>query len=183
MKHLVGKLLIAPPAIKGSFFQESVILLTEDLGQQQIGIVLNKPSRVTLTEFSRQNNVRLSLPGNIYIGGPASPRAFTMIHSAEWVCSNTMKVNNQFSISSSPEILDRLAAGDTPSYWRAFVGLCSWENGKLHKELNGVSPYSRNNSWLVATPDISSVFVNDGTSQWTDAVEMSCSEFVKNFFV
>jgi putative AlgH/UPF0301 family transcriptional regulator len=115
----------------------------------------------------------------MYVGGPVNVKALTMIHSAEWACENTMQINNEFSISSHADLLQRLAMGDCPNYWRLIVGLCAWTPDQLENELNGVTPYNHVFSWLTATPTQEGVFGLDGTDQWTSSIEHSGSEFVQ----
>ena len=182
MKDLVGKLLIAPPNVRGNFFQKTVILISEHHARGTVGVVLNKPSTVTLKEFARQNNAMLDIPGYAHVGGPVNVKALTMIHTPEWKCNNTMQINNDFCISSSPEILTKMAMGRSPKQWRIFVGLCGWATGQLQSELDGIPPYSKNNSWLTATADLDIVFEHDKQDQWTEAIDRSGSEFAQKFF-
>lgn len=182
MKNLVGNLLIAPPSINSGFFQKSVILLTEEHASGNVGVALNKASKVSLNDFARYNDVTLDVPGNIYIGGPVNPKALTMIHTADWACSNTMRINDLFSISSSPEIFKYLANGYCPEHWRIFVGLCKWIPGQLLKEINGLPPYTHKSSWLTASADLDIVFETDTDDQWSESIERSGSEFAQNLF-
>lgn len=182
MKNLVGSLLIAPPAVRGNFFEKSVILLTEHHTGGTVGVTLNKVSKVSIKEFARQNSVSLNVPGFVYIGGPVNSKALTMIHTSEWHCSNTMQINENFSISSSPEILTSLAIGNNPKQWRIFVGLCKWNTSRLQQELDGTPPYIRNHSWLTASSNLDIVFDYTGQSQWTESVERSGSEFSQKIF-
>ena len=123
--ELTGKLLIAPPAVRGTFWANSVVFLTEHLHSGSVGVVINKPAKMSLRDFGDQCNVDLDFDGNVYVGGPSNVKALTLLHSSEWHCNNTLKVNKNYSLSSSEELLERLAMGDTPYYWRLFVGLAS----------------------------------------------------------
>jgi len=180
MKNLVGNLLIAPPSVKGNFFQKTVILLTEHHNSGSVGLVLNKPSQVTVSNFARQNNAILDIPGFVHIGGPVNVKALTMLHTNDWACDNTMRVSSKFSISSSQEILTKMAMGFVPKQWRMFVGLCGWTKGQLSNELEGRPPYDRNQSWLTATANLDIVFDFKNQDQWTEAIELAGSEFAQN---
>ena len=177
--NLTGKLLIAPPSVRGNFWQKTVIYVTENHARGSMGLVLNKVSKMPIREFAQNCNVDCDIDGFMYVGGPVNVKALTMIHSAEWACENTMQINNEFSISSHADLLQRLAMGDCPNYWRLIVGLCAWTPDQLENELNGVSPYNHAFSWLTATPTQEGVFVLDGTDQWTSSIEHSGSEFVQ----
>lgn len=181
MDYLAGKLIIAPPNVRGNFWQKTSVFVTEHHSNGSVGLVLNKPSKMSLKEFAKQNNVMLNIPGVVHVGGPVNVKALTMLHTNDWSCSNTMKIDNNFSISSSPDILTNLAMGHAPKQWRIFVGLCGWSKGQLENEIEGNPPYNKNQSWLVATPNIDIVFGQNGQSQWTESIELAGSEFAQKF--
>jgi putative transcriptional regulator len=177
--NLTGKLLIAPPSVRGNFWQKTVIFVTENHIRGSMGIVLNKKSKMPIREFAQQCGVECNIPGVVYVGGPVNVKALTLIHSSEWSCSNTMHINNEFSISSSHDLLHKLATGDRPYKWRLVLGLCAWAPEQLENELKGVDPYSHNMSWLIATPNHNNVFELEGPDQWTTSIEQSGLEFVQ----
>jgi putative transcriptional regulator len=178
--NFTGNLIIAPPSVRGNFWEKSTIFLTEQHNKGAVGLVLNKRSQMTIKEFALQHNVSLDVAGFVHIGGPVNVKAFTMLHSAEWKCSNTMRINDTFSISSSADILTNLAMGNCPARWRLFVGLCGWTPGQLENEIQGNPPFKHNHSWLVATADQDLVFDLDNQSQWTKAIDHSGNEFARS---
>ena len=178
--NLAGNLLIAPPKVRGNFWQKTVIFLTEHHSRGAVGLVLNKRSQMSIKEFAEQNNVKLDTKGFIYVGGPVNVKALTMLHSPEWACSNTMRINEHFSLSSSADILTNLAMGNTPKQWRLFVGLCGWTPGQLENEIAGNPPYEHDKSWLVASSNSEMVFDLDKEDQWTESIEHSGSEFAQS---
>lgn len=178
---IVGNLLIAPPAVKGNFWYKTVIMITEDHKQGSIGIVLNKKSEVTIADIGNQVGLDLDdVPGYVYIGGPVSQKSLSIIHTNDWSCSNTMKLNNTFSISSSSDMLHKLQDGIFPKQWRMFVGMCGWAHKQLHNEINGVHPYKHETSWCTATSNVELVFSLDNKDQWISALEQSGIEFAQN---
>ena len=177
--NLKGKLLIAPPNVRGNFWSKTVILITENSVQGSMGLVVGKKSKLTIREFMSQCGLEADVPGMVYIGGPVNVKALSMLHSSEWSCGNTLHINNDFSISSSPDLLHRLAMNDRPLNFRLILGLCIWSSDQLESELTGKPPYSHDFSWLLATPNQNLVFSADGSDQWTQAIELSGSEFVQ----
>jgi putative transcriptional regulator len=182
MTH-VGNLLIAPPTIKDSFWHKTVIIVTEHHHHGSIGLVLNKRSHYTIAEFGQQLNIPLNIPGYVYMGGPVNPQSLSLLHSAEWCCSNTMQLNQQFSVSSAEDVLPKLSGGDRPMYWRLFLGMCGWGPGQLVNEIKGVAPYKHQNSWCTASADHDVVFENDSKDQWCKALDRSGSEFSQNILL
>lgn len=180
MKNLVGKIIIAPPKVRGNFWQKTVVFVTENHSKGSVGLTLNKPSSMTVRDFAAQHNVDIPDDGFVHVGGPVNVKAFTMLHSSDWRCDNTMLINKDFSLSSSPNMLQQLAMGNKPRHWRLFVGLAGWTAGQLESEIQGNPPYDHTMSWLVANPDHSIVFDLDNKDQWTESIERSSSEFAQS---
>lgn len=178
---LIGNLLIAPPSVKGNFWYKTVIMVTEHHKQGSIGIVLNKRSELTIADLGIQLNLDLDdIPGYVYIGGPVSQKSLSIIHSNEWSCSNTMRLNKYFSISSSIDMLPKFERGDLPRHWRMFVGMCGWAHQQLDNEIHGNHPYKHETSWCLATSNIDLVFDSDNKEQWAASLEQSGLEFAQN---
>jgi hypothetical protein len=51
---------------------------------------------------------------------------------------------------------------------------------KLENEIKGVPPYKHSQSWLLSSANTSLVFGVDGQTQWTEAIELSGSEFAQS---
>jgi putative transcriptional regulator len=177
--ELVGNILIAPPAVKNSFWQKTVILITEHSPQGTLGLVLNKPSNMTFVDFGAQLNTILNIPGNVYVGGPINNHSMSMIHTNEWRCKNTMQINSSLSVSSADDILPRLSVGDCPKHWRLFLGMCGWAPGQLMNEFRGVPPFNRNHSWCISKSSIDLSFDYDGMEQWGKYLDKSGLEFAQ----
>lgn len=174
---LEGKLLIAPPSVRGTFWEKTVIYVTEDHNQGSVGFILNKKSKLTVKEFTEQCGFECNQEGHVYIGGPVNPKALTMLHSSEWSCGNTLRINNDFSLSSSVELLERLSVGRVPRFWRLMVGMSAWAPKQLNNELKGIPPYSHRTSWLISSAHHHTVFGVDGNDQWTLGIETAGEEF------
>jgi putative transcriptional regulator len=174
---LTGKLLIAPPAVKGNFWYKTVILITEHHENGSLGLVLNKRSQMTVSDFASQCHFQINHPGYLYAGGPVNAQALSMLHSNEWSCANTMRITNNLSISSAEDLLPKMAMNDRPQHWRMFIGLCGWAPGQLENEIRGVAPFKHEMSWLIANPDYNLVFTKDLKEQWALSLERSGLEF------
>ena len=178
--NLVGNLLIAPPAVKGNFWYKTVVLVTEDHASGSMGLVLNKRSQVSIREFGEQVGRDIPQPGYVYLGGPVNVKSLSFLHTNEWSCSNTMRINNHLSLSSSEDVLTRLAEGDTPKYWRLFLGVAGWGPKQLISEVKGIPPWNQNTSWCTAKSDINLIFDYDLKEQWVQSLERSGQEFAQS---
>jgi putative transcriptional regulator len=176
---ITGNLLIAPPAVKGNFWYKTVIMITENHSEGSVGVVLNKRSQMSIIEFGEQLGFKLDLPGYVYLGGPVNVKSLSFLHSNEWTSKNTMRINDQFSLSSADDILPRLAMGDTPKQWRLFLGMCGWADGQLAGEIQGKHPWKHETSWCVARSSLDLVFGSDNKDQWCEALDRAGLEFAQ----
>jgi putative transcriptional regulator len=178
--NFVGNLLIAPPAVKGNFWYKTVITITEHNSHGSVGVVLNKRSTLTIKDFGEQLNYDLDYPGYIYQGGPVNVKSLSFLHTNDWACRNTLRVNHLFSVSSADDILPRLAMGDCPKKWRIFLGMCGWGPGQLVSELKGIPPWNHSTSWCTASSELDLIFESDNKDQWVAALDRSGLEFAQN---
>lgn len=177
--NLVGQLLIAPPVVKGNFWYKTVIMVTEHHVHGSVGLVLNKRSTLTIEDFGAQIGLPLNIPGYVYQGGPVSPQSLSFLHSNEWRSRNTLRINDEFSLSSADDILPRLSMGDMPRRWRIFLGLCGWGPNQLVEELNGTPPRLKEHSWCTSSCDLDLAFDSDQKEQWCQALDRSGLEFAQ----
>lgn len=183
MKDYIGKIIVAPPTVTDSYWAKTVVFITEhdDLGS--IGLILNKPSTTSLQLFGKKSGFELDYPGFAHIGGPTHAQALTILHTPEWRCKNTLRLDRNFSMSSSPNALQRISEGDTPKQWRLFVGLATWAPEQLSSEVYGLEPFTHEHSWLIATPTHDNVFEFNEDDQWIVNVDKSASDFAKKMLV
>ena len=177
---ITGNLLIAPPSVKGSFWYKTVVIVTEHHSSGSMGLVLNKRSQMTVNEFASQLGFHMDVPGFLYLGGPINVKNLSFLHTPDWTCSNTMRINQDICISSAEEILPRLALGDRPKQWRMFLGVCGWSPNQLISEIKGTPPFDESVSWCTAKSDLDMVFGTDLKDQWMQTLERSGQEFAQN---
>ena len=183
MNDLTGSLLIAPPAVKGNFWYKTVVMVTEHHNDGSIGIVLNKRSSMSIVEFGAQLGYEIDLPGFVYLGGPINVKSLSFLHTNEWKSKNTLRINDEFSLSSADDILPRLAMGDTPKQWRILLGMCGWSPKQLIGEIKGTPPWNQNTSWCTASSSLDVVFGSDNKDQWCNALDRSGLEFAQNSLI
>jgi len=178
--NLIGNLLIAPPAVNGNFWYKTVITITENHSHGTVGVVLNKRSQLSIREFGDQLGYVLDYDGYIYQGGPVNVKSLSFLHTNDWACKNTLRINNFFSVSSAEDILPRLAMGDSPSQWRIFLGMCGWGPSQLQAEIKGDPPWCHATSWCTATTtNLDLIFGSDNNDQWVAAIDHAGLEFAQ----
>lgn len=180
-----GTLLIAPPSVKHHLWEHSTVLVTDiERTGGIVGLILNKGSRMTISEFGSRLNAELDhVSGLLHIGGPDRQTSFTLLHSNEWRSRNTFQINEHFSISSDDDILSRFEVGDEPEQWRMFLGMCTWEAEDLESQMAGSKKATSSISWCKSSCDAELALETDLEDVWDIALERCSLEFAQNFML
>jgi putative AlgH/UPF0301 family transcriptional regulator len=179
-----GTLLIAPPSVQHNLWGSSTILITDIEGDNAIGLITNKISRMSLSEFGDRLGYDLDhVSGMLHIGGPERQTSFTILHSPEWKCKNTYRISKHFSITSNDDVLKRFQEGDEPNQWRMFLGMCVWPVEKLTKQITGDITGNSYINWCTSTCDPELIFDADLDDTWDIALERCSLEFAQNFML
>jgi putative transcriptional regulator len=70
--NLAGRLLVATPAMEGSIFDRTVVLMLEHEDDGSLGIVLNRPTAVDVREVLPPWAELTAQPGVVFQGGPVA---------------------------------------------------------------------------------------------------------------
>ena len=113
-----GKLLVAHPNLTG-FFSRTIILIYQDDPKNGIsGLVLNKPTQVTVKQIVEDRGFGYDGTEHMYKGGPLNDQAILMIHEDQWYSGNTMQIGNGLSITSDNLMIEKMSMNNTPRQWR-----------------------------------------------------------------
>jgi len=143
LNSLRNHLLIAMPALEGSWFGGTVIYLCEHNQEGAMGLVLNKPSGFEFSDICEQLDIeqRDHIHPLIMQGGPVSPEQGFILHQETGDWGATMHITETAHLTSSKDILRAIAQGTGPQNYVLGLGYAGWSEGQLDDEL-------RENSWL-----------------------------------
>ena len=137
-------LLIATPAIEGGFFNRSVTYLCEHGESGAMGVVINQPLDVELTEIFEHldlPNEHAPADNTVLAGGPVQVEHGFVLHTGEPRWDSTMAVGRDVLLTTSRDILAAIASGTGPEQYLVALGYAGWSAGQLEEEL-------AQNSWL-----------------------------------
>ncbi|MCB5945020.1 YqgE/AlgH family protein [Acidocella sp. KAb 2-4] len=164
---LTGQLLIAMPAMEDPRFVQSVIYVCSHNGEGAMGVVLNRPLRAPkFSDLMHQLGVEPSPPQRelaLGTGGPVDETRGFVLHSADWLCDTSLRVDADRALSASLDILQAVAAGGGPAQARLLLGYAGWGAGQLDAEM-------RQNVWLSTTADDALIFDTAYTTKWQRAL-------------
>jgi putative transcriptional regulator len=153
---LRGHFLLAMPGMSDPRFAHSLIYLCEHSGNGAMGIVVNKPTDMTLASlFERVDLVNQpdpELAGQpVMFGGPVQlDRAF-VLHKPAKPWQATMKITEQIALTSSKDILESVGGDAEPSAMLVALGYAGWVPGQLDQEI-------LQNAWLSVPADDAILF-------------------------
>lgn len=147
---LRGHFLVAMPGMTDPRFARSLIYLCEHSDQGAMGIVVNKPTDMTLGSlFERVElaNPDAELAGQpVLFGGPMQlDRAF-VLHKPAKPWQSTMKITGDIALTSSKDILESVGSDTAPASILVALGYAGWVPGQLDDEM-------LQNAWLSVPAD------------------------------
>ncbi len=137
---LGGSLLIAHPNLLDPNFRRTVLFLAaNDPGAGSFGLILNRTTGKTVSDFLTDDDASLLADIPVFIGGPVGQNELTF--AAFTLNDEVVECRTHLDISDARELAD-----ERPGVLRAFVGHSGWSQGQLEAELS-------QKAWLVQRPD------------------------------
>lgn len=164
-----NQLLVAMPALNDPNFAQTVTLVCEHTDKGALGIVLNKPLPMKLSDVLTQMQLEPSsheiAAKPVLRGGPVHTDRGFVLHrpGGEW--DHTHKVSDSIQITTSRDILAAMARGEGPTDAFIALGYAGWESGQLEREM-------RDNAWLSLPVDARVVFELPFEERWLAAWQL-----------
>ncbi|WP_163836157.1 YqgE/AlgH family protein [Spartinivicinus ruber] len=149
---LRNRFLIAMPHLMDPNFSQSVTFICEHNEQGAMGIVINRPTQLTLGEIFRQVGIEPNSNNRyqselIYAGGPVElERGFVLHTPGEHKWDSSISVSPNIQLTTSKDILQAMAKNEGPENALVALGYAGWEAGQLEREI-------KDNAWLTCDAD------------------------------
>jgi putative transcriptional regulator len=147
---LSNHFLIAMPAMTDPYFAKSLTYVCEHNDQGAMGIVVNRPISLTLSELFAQINMPLK-PAEledvlVHFGGPVQTDRGFVLHEPNGEWQSTLHISDKVGLTTSKDILQALGEGKGPRHLLITLGYAGWSQGQLEQELS-------QNAWLSVPAD------------------------------
>ena len=166
---LKNHFLIALPSLGDQNFSHTVTYICDHSEDGAMGIVLNRPTQLQLTDVLNHMNIADSgtttSTQKIYSGGPVEEERGFVLHTSASPWNSTMKVSEDISITTSRDILEAIASGSGPERSFLALGYAGWGAGQLEKEL-------KEDSWLSGPTDSNIIFDLPADQRWQAAASL-----------
>jgi putative transcriptional regulator len=153
-----GKILISEPFLPDTFFNRSIVYLTDHTPQGSVGFILNKKIDLkissAITGFEGWNE-------DLNVGGPVAPDTLHYLHSLGDLIPKSVHVKDNIFWGGDIDVIRELIKANKiqNSQIRFFLGYSGWSAGQLEREL-------KENSWVIAKVRSEIIMTNRGDDTW-----------------
>lgn len=153
-----GKILISEPFLPDTFFNRSIVYLTDHTPQGSVGFILNKKLDLKISSavdgFDGWNE-------NLNMGGPVAPDTLHYLHKLGDLIPKSVLVDGNIFWGGDIDIIRGLMkiGKINESQIRFFLGYSGWSAGQLEREL-------KEDSWVIAKVKSDIIMNNRGDDTW-----------------
>ena len=153
--QLTHHFLIAMPAVLDPVFGGSVIYMCEHNENGALGVVINKPTDMTMQALFDHIDLKLETGMNlsppiankpIMFGGPVQDDRGFVLHTPHGQYASSLMVTDEVAFTTSIDVLEAVAAGTGPRQILVSIGYSGWGAGQLEEEI-------ARNGWLTVDAD------------------------------
>lgn len=152
-----GKFLVAADDLHGDYFGKTVVLLLQYDATGAMGLVINRPTDVTLDELVDDSDAQASYSGTLFWGGPVQMTSLRALVRSDAPPAGAQSVVDDVYLLPFDDALTSGTANT--ANLRLFIGYAGWAPGQLERELAG-------HSWHVVSATADLVFADDPSVIW-----------------
>ena len=159
-KPLTAILLVARGELRDSDFADSIVLVMNNLGPAPIGVVINKPTKVSVARLFPDLKRLEPLRDKVYFGGPVEFGTVWFLFRAATPPERAIKACDGVYLSADKDLLLRLLGRDKPmDGLRIFIGHAGWAPGQLETEIAA-------GAWTLERADSDAIFSARSEHPW-----------------
>lgn len=167
--YLQGHFLIAAPGIADERFDGALLYVYRHDITGAAALVINKPSEhIDFCELCEQLSITPhhdAMTTTLFEGGPVEGNRGYVLHTDEFIGRDTQKIEGtSLSITTTVDIIKRIATGNPPEKYLIALGCALWEAGQLDAEMT-------RHGWLYAKADMDILFDMPHTKKWNKALD------------
>lgn len=160
-ESLTGQLLLASPGLRDPNFARTVVLIGVHSEEGAMGIVLNRPSELTVGEAVPQLEPALDEHEPVYIGGPVQPSSIVLLAEFLDPTPAGLLVLGRIGFPAADTDIDELTRATARG--RVFAGYAGWSEGQLDTELE-------QGDWIVQAAQPEDVFSEEPEDLWSEVL-------------
>jgi putative transcriptional regulator len=160
-QSLAGQLLLASPSLLDPNFARTVVLIGVHNEEGAMGVVLNRPSTMSVAEAVPQLADAVGVLDTVYVGGPVQTSSIVFL--AEFLDPSPagILVLGRIGFPAPDAGIEELA--ELTARRRVFAGHAGWGQGQLDAEID-------NGDWIAHPAEPEDVFTDDPRDLWSSVL-------------
>ena len=167
--NLTHHFLIAMPAMADPNFSKTLTYICEHNEQGALGLVINRPTDLTLAQLLDQVSIPVSSSRCdsilVHFGGPVQTDRGFVLHGPVGNWQSTLSISAEIGLTTSKDILQAVACGEGPRHMLVTLGYSGWAPGQIEQEL-------AQNAWLTVAARDDVIFELPSAQRLAAAMEM-----------
>jgi putative transcriptional regulator len=160
-RPLTAILLIAQGIPPESDFADSVVLTMNNLGPAPVGIIVNRPSPILVSEIFPDLKHLERVHDKVYFGGPVELDTVWFLVRAAKPPEHAIQAVDDVYLSADRDLLRRLLSRKKPmDGLRIFIGHAGWAPGQLENEIG-------QGAWTLERASADAVFNGKTEQPWS----------------
>jgi len=136
-KDLTAILITAKDALSDPFFADSIVLVMNNLGPAPVGVIVNRPTKVTVGHLFPDLKQLANVPDKVYFGGPVEIETVWFLIRAPKQPEHAVPTCDGVYLSADRRLLMQLLGRAKPMEGlRIIAGHAGWAPGQLEGEID-----------------------------------------------
>jgi putative AlgH/UPF0301 family transcriptional regulator len=159
-------LLVASPNLRDADYRQSVVVAVPIENDRHIGVIINRPTRRSLSSLFPDHQPSKKVSEPVYFGGPMSRGALVaVVRSEKDPGRGSIGLTRDLYLAMTVNIVDRVIE-EMPNEARYYVGYIVWRPGELRAEVD-------RRLWNVVNVNPDVVFRKDMSGLWDELSRMA----------
>jgi putative transcriptional regulator len=159
-----GVFLVAKPGLRDANFSETVVLVTQTEDASTVGVILNRPTTLSLRQFVPESAMPDNYREPVFFGGPVMRQTIVALFRTETPPSApAFHVLKDLYLTMHPDTI-RLLLADGSRQYRLYAGFAGWAPRQLESEFE-------REGWYVLPADPATVFRSDLEILWQELLQ------------
>jgi putative transcriptional regulator len=153
-------LIVARAELPDPNFADSIVLVMNNLGPAPVGIIVNRPTSVPVSQLFPDLTRLAQLSDKVYYGGPVEFGSIWFLFRAAKPRKDAVEAFSGLYLSASKELLLELLRRDKPmDGLRIFAGHAGWGPGQLQVEI-------AHGDWTSRRAELDAIFNGESEHPW-----------------
>ena len=143
---------------------DTVILVAPIGNGEHVGFIVNRPSKITLSQLFPEHAPSKKVLDPVYVGGPVNSESiFALVQTSQPPGGRSVQLMADLYAVFEGSLVDRVIESD-PGKARFVAGLVAWRTGELHDEI-------KRGAWHLLGADASLVLRKQTEGMWEELVQ------------